>query len=85
MPKSKTRNVEPGAIISRDPDVHSGDLVFAGTRVPVDTLIDYLKGGQSIDEFLEGFPTVERWQVEAYLELSPKALDHLRAHGASAA
>lgn len=50
-----------------------------------DTLIDYLKGGHSIDEFLEGFPTVERWQVEAFLELSPEAVDHLRQQGASAA
>ena len=77
--------VEPASIVSRNPEVHSGDLVFAGTRVPVDTLIDYLKAGQSIDDFLEGYPSVYRWQVEAFLELSPDAVDHLRTHGPRAA
>ena len=66
------------AIVSRDRDVHSGDLVFAGTRVPVETLIDYLKGGASVSEFLEGFPSVERWQVEGLLDLLPEAIDRLR-------
>lgn len=46
----------------------SGAPVFAGTRVPVQTLLDYLKGGDSIDDFLEGFPTVTREQVIAFLE-----------------
>ncbi len=64
-------------IISRNPNVHSGDLVFAGTRVPVATLVDYLKAGRSIKDFLEGFPTVERWQVEQFLELSPEAVETL--------
>ena len=45
---------KPNEVVSRDPEVHSGDLVFAGTRVPVDSLIDALKAGQSIDDFLEG-------------------------------
>ena len=71
-------------IVSRDPAIHSGDLVFAGTRVPVDSLVDYLKGGHSIEDFLQDFPTVERWQLESYLELSPEGLDHLRAQDASA-
>ena len=59
-------------IVSRDPEIHSGDLVFAGTRVPVDSLVCYLKGGHSIEEFLQDYPTVERWQIESYLELSPE-------------
>jgi uncharacterized protein (DUF433 family) len=42
--------------------------VFRGTRVPVQTLIEYLEGGQTIDEFLEGFPTVTREQVIDFLE-----------------
>ena len=42
--------------------------MFAGTRVPIQTLIDYLEGGESIDDFLEGFPTVTRDQVVAFLE-----------------
>ena len=45
-----------------------GAPVFDGTRVPVQTLIDYIKGGESIDDFLEGFPTVTKEQVFAFLE-----------------
>lgn len=45
-----------------------GTPVFAGTRVPIQTLLDYLEAGESIDEFLEGFPTVKRDQVIAFLE-----------------
>jgi uncharacterized protein (DUF433 family) len=55
-------------IISTAPDVMGGTPVFAGTRVPVQTLIDYIEGGESIDDFLEGFPTVKRGQVIAFLE-----------------
>ena len=50
------------------PDVLSGTPVFAGTRVPVQALIDYLEGGETIDDFLAGFPTVRREQVVAFLE-----------------
>lgn len=85
MGKPRSKRPDLALVVSRDPEVHSGDLVFASTRVPVDTLIDYLKGGESIDQFLEDFPTVERWQVEAFLELSPEAVDHLRTHGPRAA
>ena len=45
-----------------------GTPVFAGTRVPVQTLIDCLEAGDSIDEFLDGFPSVKREQVVAFLE-----------------
>ena len=45
-----------------------GTPVFAGTRVPVQTLLDYLEGGETIDDFLDGFPTVKREQVIAFLE-----------------
>jgi uncharacterized protein (DUF433 family) len=55
-------------IISRSLDVMGGTPVFSGTRVPVQTLLDYLDGGESIDDFLEGFPTVSREQVLAFLE-----------------
>jgi len=55
-------------IITSSPDVMGGTPVFAGTRVPVQTLLDYLKAGESIDDFLEGFPTVTRKQVIAFLE-----------------
>jgi uncharacterized protein (DUF433 family) len=55
-------------IISRSNDVMGGTPVFAGTRVPVQTLLDYLEAGDSIGEFLEGFPSVTRAQVIAFLE-----------------
>jgi uncharacterized protein (DUF433 family) len=55
-------------IVSRDPEVMSGAPVFTGTRVPVQTLIDYLDGGETIDDFLAGFPTVTRHQIIAFLE-----------------
>jgi len=54
---------------SHNPDVMSGALVFAGTRVPVDALIDYLKAGETLERFLEGFPTVKRKQAEAFLRM----------------
>jgi uncharacterized protein (DUF433 family) len=55
-------------IVTASPDVMGGTPVFARTRVPVQTLLDYLKGGETIDDFLEGFPTVTREQVIAFLE-----------------
>ncbi len=55
-------------IISTSPDIMSGTPVFAGTRVPVQSLIDCLEAGDSIDDFLEGFPTVSRERVVAFLE-----------------
>jgi uncharacterized protein (DUF433 family) len=54
-------------LITSIPDVLGGTPVFRGTRVPVQTLIEYLEGGETIDEFLEGFPTVTREQVIAFL------------------
>jgi uncharacterized protein (DUF433 family) len=61
-------------IISRDPDVMSGTAVFAGTRVPVQTLLDYLEAGETIDDFLAGFPGVSRRQVIAFLEQAKDSL-----------
>ena len=55
-------------IVSCSPDVMGGTPVFAGTRVPIQTLLDYLEAGESIDEFLKGFPTVKREQLIAFLE-----------------
>jgi uncharacterized protein (DUF433 family) len=55
-------------IISSSLEVVGGTPVFAGTRVPIQTLLDYIKAGESIDDFLEGFPTVAREQVIALLE-----------------
>src|SRR5215472_16307377 len=61
-------------IVSRRPDVMGGTAVFHGTRVPVQTLLDYLEAGESIDDFLEGFPSVTRDQVIAFLEEVTKSL-----------
>jgi uncharacterized protein (DUF433 family) len=55
-------------IVSISPDVMGGSPVFHGTRVPVQTLLDYLEAGESIDDFLAGFPSVARAQVIAFLE-----------------
>lgn len=60
--------------MSISPDVLGGTPVFAGTRVPVQTFIEYLEGGQSIDAFLDGFPTVKREQVIALLEEAKKQI-----------
>jgi uncharacterized protein (DUF433 family) len=54
-------------MISRSPEVMGGTPVFTGTRVPVQTLLDYLKAGESIDDFLDGFPTVQREQIIAFV------------------
>jgi uncharacterized protein (DUF433 family) len=57
--------------ISRDPDVMHGTPVFRGTRVPVQTLFEYLEGGDTLEDFLEGFPTVGR-------ELAIQALEEAK-------
>jgi uncharacterized protein (DUF433 family) len=64
-----TTDVVRSVLVSRDPAVHGSDTVFVGTRVPVDTLIDYLEGGYDLDEFLDHFPSVRREQVIAALEI----------------
>ena len=61
-------------IISTDPEVLGGTAVFLGTRVPVQNLLDYLRGGDTLDGFLEEFPSVRREQAEAALELAGEAL-----------
>jgi len=57
-------------IISVDPEVMSGTPVFTGTRVPVESLIEHIKGGDTLEDFLEGFPGVTRDQAEGFLELA---------------
>ena len=56
------------SVVKIDPEIMSGAPCFAGTRVPIQNLIDYLEGGDSIEDFLEGFPSVSREQVVAFLE-----------------
>jgi uncharacterized protein (DUF433 family) len=60
--------VKQTSIIISDPEIMGGAPVFAGTRVPVQTLLDYLEGGETIDDFLQGFPSVSRAQVVSFLE-----------------
>ena len=64
-------------ILSRDPEIVSGAVVFKGTRVPVETFFENLAAGLTLDEFLDDFPTVEREQAEAVLQLASNDLKQL--------
>jgi uncharacterized protein (DUF433 family) len=66
-----TRN-EP--VVHSDPEIMSGTLVFVGTRVPFQPLLDYLKAGEPLSEFLEDFPTVSKEQAVAALDPAQEAL-----------
>ena len=66
--------VKPNEIIAKDRDIFGGTPVFVGTRVPVQALLDYLEGGQTLDEFLDDFPTVTRDLAVAALELANSLL-----------
>lgn len=59
-------------VVISSADIMGGTPVFPGTRVPVQTLLDYIEAGDSIDGFIEGFPTVTRSQVVAFLEHAAK-------------
>ena len=61
--------MERHQILSRDPEVMNGALVFAGTRGPVELLVQQLAAGDSLDTFLDDFPTVHREQAVGYLEM----------------
>jgi uncharacterized protein (DUF433 family) len=62
------------SVIHSDPDILGGTPVFIGTRVPVKTLLDYLEAGESLDVFLDHFPSVSREQAVATLELAKEML-----------
>lgn len=64
-------------LITSSPDVMGGTPVFAGTRVPAQTLLDYLKAGETIDDFLDGFPSVTREQVVAFLEEAEEQIEKM--------
>lgn len=61
-------------VIQVSPEILGGTPVFRGTRVPVKTLFDYLEAGHSLDDFLDGFPSVRREQAQAVLEISRDVL-----------
>jgi len=67
-------DVVRSVLVSRDPEVHSGDAVFVGTRVPVVSLVDWLEAGHGIDEYLDAFPSVKRELVLAALEILRETL-----------
>lgn len=62
------------SVVHSDPDILGGTPVFVGTRVPVRTLLDYLAAGDTLEEFLDHFPTVSREQVVAALEQANELL-----------
>ncbi len=62
------------SLVWRDPEIMSGALCFAGTRVPVKNLFDYLEGSSSLEEFLEDFPSVSREHAVAVLETARERL-----------
>ncbi|MEK6371369.1 MAG: DUF433 domain-containing protein [Acidobacteriota bacterium] len=61
-------------IVHSNPEILGGTPVFVGTRVPVQTLLVYLEGGETLEEFLDNFPTVSREQAIAFLEEAGRAL-----------
>jgi uncharacterized protein (DUF433 family) len=77
LPEEKERyptSMDPKQIVQTDPDILGGTPVFVGTRVPVDALVDFLEGGDTIEDFLENYPGVRRQQVVAFLEEASRAL-----------
>ncbi len=71
--------MSPNHVITRNPDILGGTPVFTGTRVPFETLLDYLEGGQTLAEFLDDFPTVTREAAVQALEQAKSSLvDQLR-------
>ena len=74
MPENRPVSLADGSVVHSDSEILGGTPVFVGTRVPVRTLVDYLEGGYSIDEFLDNFPTVRREQVSSFLEQATRAL-----------
>jgi uncharacterized protein (DUF433 family) len=74
MDENRPVTLADGSVIHSDSEILSGTPVFVGTRVPVQTLVDYLEGGYSVDGFLDNFPSVRREQVNAFLEQATRAL-----------
>jgi len=74
MPEDRPVTLADGSVIHSDSEILGGTPVFVGTRVPVQTLVDYLEGGYSVDGFLGNFPSVRREQVTTFLEQATRAL-----------
>ena len=67
MPENRPIALADGRVVHSDSEILGGTPVFVGTRVPVQTLFDYLDGGYSVAEFLDNFPSIRHEQVEAFL------------------
>jgi uncharacterized protein (DUF433 family) len=65
---------QPNLVLHSDPEILGGTPVFVGTRVPVQSLFDYLEGGETLDEFLRQFPSVKREQAVGALDLARDSL-----------
>lgn len=78
----KDRTIQAKAVVSNDPNVLQGQTVFAGTRVPLDTLLAYRKDGYPLEEFLLDFPTVEPWQARAAWEMDEEEITRMIQQGA---
>ena len=66
--------MNPRQIVHSDPEILGGTPVFVGTRVPIDALIDFLEGGETVESFLDNYPGVSRAQVHGFLEEASRAL-----------
>lgn len=73
MPADLRTRLPDGSVYHSDPGVLGGTPVFVGTRVPVETLMEWLQGGYTLEEFLENFSTVRREQAVAFLEQMTQA------------
>ena len=80
LDRAEVPDIKMSSVIHSDPEILGGTPVFIGTRVPAQTLVDYLEGGHPLNEFLEDFPTVSREQAVAALE---EAKSLLLAHANS--
>jgi uncharacterized protein (DUF433 family) len=69
-------------VLSSDPEIVSGAVVFKGTRVPVEALFENLRGGMSLEEFFENYPSVEREQVDAVLALASQDIEQKMSRAA---
>lgn len=74
MRRGRTISPMNAPLVSRDPEIMSGALCFAGTRVPVQNLFDYIEGSSSLEQFLEDFPSVSREKAVAVLEAARERL-----------
>ena len=65
----------PNSIVNKDPEILGGTPVFAGTRVPVRILFEFLEAGDRLDDFLDSFPTVSRVQATQLLEIAKNQIE----------